>query len=221
MTRAPIETWDAHKAFVIAWRACSRCSNRCVSPVRSNGQSELLVRGTASVQQPEPLLPTVQAFAPLRGPPMPSADSSPGGNPAAAECSQCPWHATSRGAWEVCRGKRSYRQGTDAGGIQHPPRGEGGRCGCVPARPDGPTPPLRFVCLVPHRRSTLPSDAPSRGRPGALGATASAQGAQRPFPWPAAPRIPGQGTFTPEHDRMHGTHVRVSGGGTPSARLGC
>ena len=29
------------------------------------------------------------------------------------------------------------------------------------------------------------------------------------FPCPSAPRIPGQGTFTPKHDRMHGTHALV------------
>jgi hypothetical protein len=28
------------------------------------------------------------------------------------------------------------------------------------------------------------------------------------FPCPAAPRTPGRGTCTPEHDRMHGTHAR-------------
>ena len=27
------------------------------------------------------------------------------------------------------------------------------------------------------------------------------------FPCPSAPRIPGRGTFTPTHDRMHGTHA--------------
>jgi hypothetical protein len=27
------------------------------------------------------------------------------------------------------------------------------------------------------------------------------------FPGPSAPRIPGQGTCTPKHDRMHGTHA--------------
>ena len=27
------------------------------------------------------------------------------------------------------------------------------------------------------------------------------------FPCPSAPRIPGRGTFTPEHDSMHGTHA--------------
>jgi hypothetical protein len=26
--------------------------------------------------------------------------------------------------------------------------------------------------------------------------------------WPLAPRTPGQGTFTPKHGRMHGTHAR-------------
>ena len=29
------------------------------------------------------------------------------------------------------------------------------------------------------------------------------------FPCPSAPRIPGRGTFTPQHDRMHGTHACV------------
>jgi hypothetical protein len=29
-------------------------------------------------------------------------------------------------------------------------------------------------------------------------------------PGPAAPRIPGQGTFTPEHDSRHGTHAQAS-----------
>jgi hypothetical protein len=28
------------------------------------------------------------------------------------------------------------------------------------------------------------------------------------FPCPSAPRIPGQGTCTPKHDSMHGTHAR-------------
>jgi hypothetical protein len=28
------------------------------------------------------------------------------------------------------------------------------------------------------------------------------------FPCPSAPRTPGRETFTPEHDRMHGTHAR-------------
>src|SRR2546430_4827759 len=29
------------------------------------------------------------------------------------------------------------------------------------------------------------------------------------FPCPSAPRIPGQGTFTPKHDSMHGTHAKA------------
>jgi hypothetical protein len=29
------------------------------------------------------------------------------------------------------------------------------------------------------------------------------------FPCPSAPRTPGRGTFTPEHDSMHGTHARA------------
>ena len=35
------------------------------------------------------------------------------------------------------------------------------------------------------------------------------------FPCPSTPRIPGQGTFTPEHDRMHGTHARPELRGSP------
>ena len=39
---------------------------------------------------------------------------------------------------------------------------DGGRCCRVPARPDYTTPPIRFVSLAPHMRSTLPSDPTSR-----------------------------------------------------------
>ena len=36
------------------------------------------------------------------------------------------------------------------------------------------------------------------------------------FPGPSAPRTPGQETFTPKHDRMHGTHA----GGEPPPEAG-
>jgi hypothetical protein len=44
---------------------------------------------------------------------------------------------------------------------------DGGLRSCVPTRPGRTTPPIRFVSLAPHRRSTLPSDPASRRRPGA------------------------------------------------------
>jgi hypothetical protein len=107
-----------HKTFVIAWRAVSRCSDRCFIPLRCKGQYELLVRCIASVQQPVPLLSTVPAFGTLRVPTMPSApsaDSSHGIRAAYAALSQFPWHATSRGTGEPSRGKLSYRPCLDAG----------------------------------------------------------------------------------------------------------
>jgi hypothetical protein len=68
---------------------------------------------------------------------------------------------------EASRGTRSSRRCTDAGCIKPRPVVDGGRRGCVPARPDGPTPQSRCGSLAPHLRSTLPADAPSRKRPGA------------------------------------------------------
>jgi hypothetical protein len=35
------------------------------------------------------------------------------------------------------------------------------------------------------------------------------------FPCPSAPRIPGRGTCTPTHDRMHGTHAHAERRGSP------
>jgi hypothetical protein len=35
------------------------------------------------------------------------------------------------------------------------------------------------------------------------------------FPYPSAPRLPGPGTFTPEHDSMHGTHAQPEPRGPP------
>ena len=102
--------------------------------------------------------------------------------------------ATFRGPREASRGQLSYRQCLDAGCIKHSPLVDGGLRGRVPARPDRTTPPIRFVSLAPHLRSTLPSDAPLTRTPWR-------------FPSPSAPRTPGQGTFTPEHDSMHGTHA--------------
>jgi len=38
------------------------------------------------------------------------------------------------------------------------------------------------------------------------------------FACPSAPRIPGQGTFTPKHDRMHGTHAKTERRGVHRVR---
>jgi hypothetical protein len=103
----------------------------------------------------------------LHMPTMPSADSSHGIRDDSSSLSQFPWHATSHGTWEASRGQLSYRRCIDAGFIKHSPCVDGGLCGCVPARPGCTTPRIRFVSLAPHLRSTLPSDAPSRERPGA------------------------------------------------------
>jgi hypothetical protein len=63
---------------------------------------------------------------------------------------------------QISRGKLSYRRCIDAGFIKHAPTVDGGLCCCVPARPERTTPPIRFVSLAPHLRSTLPSDPTSR-----------------------------------------------------------
>ena len=93
------------------------------------------------------------------------------------------------------RGQRSSRPGPRRPLAQAPSPGDGGRCGRVPARPDGTTPPIGCVSRAPHVRSTPPSDPTSRVTPWRC-------------PGPSAPRTPGQGTCTPTHDRMHGTHAK-------------
>ena len=108
------------KAFVIAWRAFSRCSNRGFTPLLGKGQYELLVRCGASVQHPGASPSYLSGFGPLRGPTT-SADSSHGSTRLPAWFSQFPWHATSRGAWEASRGKLSYRPCIDAEFIKHRP----------------------------------------------------------------------------------------------------
>jgi hypothetical protein len=81
---------------------------------------------------------------------------------------------------QISRGTLPYRPGRDAGLIKPAPAGDGGLCGGVPPRPA----PSCHAAFRPHLAVT-----PWR------------------FPGPAAPRIPGRGTFTPKHDTMHGTHA--------------
>jgi hypothetical protein len=68
---------------------------------------------------------------------------------------------------QISRGQRASRPCIGARLIQPRPGVDGGRCGRVPARPDGTTPRIGCVALAPHVRSTRPSDPTSRWRPGA------------------------------------------------------
>jgi hypothetical protein len=95
-------------------------------------------------------------------PTMPSADSSPVVSADYSARSPFPWHAPSLGTGEASRGKLPYRRCIDAGCIKHRPLVDGGLHGRVPARPDCPTPCIRFVSLAPPLRATLPSDPTSR-----------------------------------------------------------
>ena len=165
-------------------------------PVLGKGQYALLGRCGASVPQLGPLLPPVRAFGPLCGPPLPAADSSHGINPASAWCSQFPWHATARGAGRppVVRG--------------HPVRAETPNVyrtarvwmeGFAVACPLAPAVPHLLSGACPSSHTFVPRglQTPPRGDalalPLAFGST---------YTW--------TGTFTPEHDRMHGTHARVT-----------
>ena len=122
--------------------------------------------GRAYCRARDPLLAfaTVQAFPTSVGT-MPSADSAARISANYAALRPFPWHATSLGTEEASRGKRSHRRCIDARLIKHSPFVEGGLCGCVPARPDCPTPCIGFLSVAPPLRSTLPSDPTLRGRP--------------------------------------------------------
>ena len=118
-----LSLYDAfHHTFVGDWSVPSSCSNRCFTPPVCEGQHELLVRCSASVQHLA-VSPAIRLG--LRsargGPTMPSADSSPGIREAYAALSPFPWHATSQGTGEASRGKLSYRPCIDAGFIKHSP----------------------------------------------------------------------------------------------------
>ena len=97
---------------------------------------------------------------------------------------------------QISRGQLSYRRCIDAGFIKHAPTVDGGLCGRVPSSSRA------YHTSYPVR---VPRPAPS------FHASFRPHLTVTPwrFPCPSAPRTPGQGTFTPKHDRMHGTHVRV------------
>jgi hypothetical protein len=68
---------------------------------------------------------------------------------------------------QISRGQRSDLPCIDAGCRKYAPPVDGGLYGRVPTCPERSTPPIRFVSLAPHVRSTQPSDPASRRRPGA------------------------------------------------------
>ena len=97
---------------------------------------------------------------------------------------------------QISRGQLSYRPCIDAGFIKHSPscgwrtlwsRAHSSRAyhTSYPVRVPRPAPSFH-ASFRPHLAVT-----PWR------------------FPCPSAPRTPGQGTFTPKHDSMHGTHAMV------------
>jgi hypothetical protein len=96
-----------------------------------------------------------------RVPTMPSADFCGAVREDSSALSPVPGHPTDLPRSAVI--PSVHRRRID----QAPSVVDGGLCCCVPARPDCTTPRIRFVSLTPHVRSTLPSDAPSRERPGA------------------------------------------------------
>ena len=109
---------------------------------------------------------------------------------------EIPWHATSRGTGEASRGKRSYRPMHRRRIYKVRPAVDGGLCGRVPARPERTTPSYPVRVPRPARSFHAAFRRPLTRTP-------------LRFPCPSAPRIPGQGTCTPEHDSMHGTHARA------------
>jgi hypothetical protein len=104
---------------------------------------------------------------------------------------------------QISRGKLSYLPCIDAGFIKYAPPVDGGLYGRVPTRPERTTPHIRFVSLARPARAFHASFRPR------LTATPLR------FPCPSAPRIPGRGTFTPEHGSMHGTHAEAKRRGLP------
>jgi hypothetical protein len=91
-----------------------------------------------------------------RGPPMPSAHFC------GAIREECSTRSPGQDTPQISRGQLSYRPCIDPGYIKHSPIVDGGLCCCVLARPGCTTARVRFVSLVPHVRSTLPSDPTSR-----------------------------------------------------------
>ena len=139
------------------------------------------------------------------GPTMPSADFCGAVREDCSALSPC------QDTPQISRGKLSYRRCIDAGFIKHSPIVDGGLHWSrarsprlyhtsYPVRVPRPAPSFH-ASFRPHLTVT-----PLR------------------FPCPSAPRTPGQETFTPKHDSMHGTHAGLSRAGYrvgSSAWLAC
>jgi hypothetical protein len=96
---------------------------------------------------------------------MPSADFSHAVRVDLSPLSQFQSHATSRGTWEISRGKTQSFLRVNAGFIKHAPVADGGLRGHVPTRPGRTTPHIRFLFVAPRIRIGLPPDPVSRRRP--------------------------------------------------------
>jgi hypothetical protein len=96
----------------------------------------------------------------------------------------------------LSQGKRSYLPCIGTRFMKHSPFVDGGLCGRVPARPDCTTPHIGFVSLAPPFAPGFLQTPP--------------HGDALALHWSFGSTTPGQGTFTPKHDRLHGTHARRS-----------
>lgn len=124
------------------------------------------------------------------GPPMPPADVCEAGRGDAAARSPMPGHPADLPRSAVLPSIPRRR-------IDHVcPMVDGGLCGCVPTRPERTILRLRFRVSRP-----APSFHASFGPH--LTVTSWR------CPGPSAPHTPGEGTFTPKHDCMHGTYARL------------
>ena len=101
-------------------------------------------------------LPPFRPSAHDRMPTMPSADFCGAVREDSSALSPVPGHPADL-PWSPVRPSVHRRPIDQAQAVV-----EGGRRGRVPARPDGTTPPIGFVSLAPHVRSTRPSDLTSR-----------------------------------------------------------
>jgi hypothetical protein len=95
---------------------------------------------------------------------------------------------------QISRGKPSYRRCIDAGFIKHR-----SACGWRALLLRASSPRLYHTSYPVRVLRPARSFHASFRRP--LARTPLR------FPCPSAPRTPGRGTFTPEHDSMHGTHA--------------
>ena len=124
---------------------------------------------------------------------MPSADCCGTVREALASLSHFPSHATSQGIPQLSRGKSQSRPRINAGFTKHSLSGWRTWWSRAPSSQD---------C---HASSPVRIPRPAHSFHASFRPRLTATPLR--FPGPSAPRIPGQGTFTPKHDSMHGTHA--------------